>query len=110
VASGNALAKICREYCEIYERFRDRAVAQEKAPYFEDPVARSNELKSMAPFFDATLIQMRRRWLAAPAIRTRPYVQQPLTRAAALLVPLGKAARYSSFRKYFRYEIGLRCD
>ena len=55
-ANGNALAKICREYCEIYERFRDGAVAHEKAPYFEDPAARSNELKSMALFFDATLV------------------------------------------------------
>ena len=55
-ATANVLASICREYCEIYERFRDGAVAPEKAPYFEEPAARSNELKSMALFFDATLV------------------------------------------------------
>src|SRR5215204_4435425 len=55
-ATTNVLANICREYCEIYERFRDGVVASEKAPYFEEPSVRSNELKSMALFFDATLV------------------------------------------------------
>jgi len=53
---ANVLANICREYCQIYERFRDGAVASEKAPYFADSLARTNELKSMALFFDATLV------------------------------------------------------
>jgi hypothetical protein len=54
--AGNVLAQVCREYCQIYERFRNGAVATEKAPYFEDLSARTNELKSMALFFDATLV------------------------------------------------------
>lgn len=52
---GNVLADICREYCAIYERFRTGAPASEKAPYFVEPAKRSNELKSMALFFDATM-------------------------------------------------------
>ena len=52
----NVLASICRDYCAIYHRFRDGAVAADKAPYFEDPLARANELKAMALFFDATLV------------------------------------------------------
>ena len=55
-ATTNVLANICREYCGIYERFRDGVVAPEKAPYFEEPSVRSDELKSMALFFDATLV------------------------------------------------------
>ena len=55
-ATTNVLANICREYCGIYERFRDGVVASEKAPYFEEPSVRSDELKSMALFFDATLV------------------------------------------------------
>jgi ferredoxin len=51
----NILAQICRDYCAIYERFRSGAPAGEKAPYPEDPQERSNELKSMALFFDATM-------------------------------------------------------
>ncbi|HUQ76922.1 MAG TPA: reductive dehalogenase [Burkholderiales bacterium] len=66
----NALARICREYCAIYERFRGGAPAPEKAPYFEAPQDRANELKSMALFFDATLVATSAipaaAWLGAP--------------------------------------------
>src|SRR4026208_481567 len=60
VASGiperNTLARLCREYCAIYERFRSGAPAAEKAPYLEDPLERAKELKSLAYFFDATMV------------------------------------------------------
>lgn len=60
VASGiperNTLARLCREYCAIYERFRSGTPAAEKAPYLEDPLERANELKSLAHFFDATMV------------------------------------------------------
>ncbi len=52
----NVLAKICRDYCAIYEKFRAGKPAAEKAPYLDDPQARANELKSMALFFDATMV------------------------------------------------------
>jgi len=54
--SENVLSRICRDYCAIYERFRTGAPAGEKAPYVESPQERSNELKSMALFFDATMV------------------------------------------------------
>ena len=69
---GNMLATICREYCEIYERFRDGMMAAEKAPYFEEPLARTNELKSMALFFDASFV-------GASAISTAAWLGKPLT-------------------------------
>ncbi len=53
---ANTLAEICREYCAIYEKFRSGLPAAEKAPYFSDPRERANELKSMALFFDATMV------------------------------------------------------
>jgi reductive dehalogenase len=52
----NLLAKICRDYAAIYERYRVGESAAEKAPLTEDPLARANELKSMALFFDATFV------------------------------------------------------
>ncbi len=55
-APGNLLDAICREYRGIYERFRAGAANADKAPYFESPADRANELKSMALFFDATLV------------------------------------------------------
>src|SRR3954469_9115159 len=67
---ANQLARICREYCAIYERFRTGAAAPSKAPYVEALAERSAELKSMALFFDATLAAAcavpREAWLAAP--------------------------------------------
>ncbi len=51
----NELARICLEYSKIYEAFRDGEPSAEKAPYFADPLERSNELKSLALFFDATM-------------------------------------------------------
>jgi hypothetical protein len=73
------LAKICVEYCDIYERFRDGAVAAEKAPYLEDPQARSNELKAMALFFDATLT-------AACDVTASLWLRQPTTGHCSALV------------------------
>jgi ferredoxin len=52
----NTLARICREYCAIYEKFRSGEPAADKAPYFTDLRERANELKSMALFFDATMV------------------------------------------------------
>ncbi len=54
-APGNVLADICRDYSGIYEKFRAGEPAAERAPYFESPLERANELKSLALFFDATL-------------------------------------------------------
>jgi len=51
----NALARICRDYGAIYERFRVAPPLPQRAPYTESPVERADELKSMALFFDATL-------------------------------------------------------
>jgi reductive dehalogenase len=53
---GNVLAQICRDYGRIYEKFRAGEPAATRAPYFESPVERANELKSLALFFDATLV------------------------------------------------------
>jgi ferredoxin len=75
VASGiseeaNVLARICREYCTIYERFRTGAAAAEKAPYVQEPAERAKELKSLAFFFDATMVATcavpGAAWLGAP--------------------------------------------
>jgi epoxyqueuosine reductase QueG len=55
-APDNLLAKVCRDYTAIYERYRVGEPAPEKAPISEDALARANELKSMALFFDATLV------------------------------------------------------
>ena len=52
----NPLAKICREYCAIYEKFRSGDPAPAKAPYSSDLQERANELKAMALFFDATMV------------------------------------------------------
>ena len=54
--ADNVLATICREYSAIYESFRAGEIAAERAPFSGDPRARSNELKSLALFFDATLV------------------------------------------------------
>ena len=66
----NVLAKICRDYCAIYERFRAGTSAADKAPYPEGPDERARELKSMALFFDATMAAScavpAAAWLAAP--------------------------------------------
>jgi reductive dehalogenase len=53
---GNVLASICRTYSAIYEGLREGDPAAEKAPFPIDLQARSDELKSMALFFDATLV------------------------------------------------------
>ena len=55
-APDNALASICRDYAKIYEAFRDDDVVREHAPYLDDLGERSNELKSLALFFDATMV------------------------------------------------------
>jgi len=55
-APDNVLAKICRDYSRIYESFRAGDPVAERAPYFESPRERANELKSLALFFDATLV------------------------------------------------------
>jgi reductive dehalogenase len=52
----NPLAIACRNYETVYERFRNGDRATEKAPYLEDPSARSKELKSLSLFFDATMV------------------------------------------------------
>jgi len=80
----NVLAGICREYCAIYERFRSGAPAGEKAPYPENPRERSNELKSMALFFDATMV-------AACAVPSAAWLQAPngaQTHALVVLVEI----------------------
>jgi ferredoxin len=56
LATDNLLAKICRDYSAIYERFRIGDCAPERAPFHEDPQARANEMKSLALFFDATMV------------------------------------------------------
>ncbi len=78
----NVLAKICRNYCAIYEKFRTGNEAADKAPYFEDLIGRSNELKSIALFFDATLV-------GTSAIPSAAWLDKPLpghTHAVAILV------------------------
>ena len=78
----NILARICREYCAIYEQFREGALVAEKAPYLENPRDRSNELKSMALFFDATMA-------ATCAVPPIAWLQPPLeghTHALVVLV------------------------
>jgi len=55
-APGNVLARICRDYSRIYEQFRAGEPGAERAPWFESPLERANELKSLALFFDATLV------------------------------------------------------
>jgi len=77
----NVLARICREYCAIYERFRTGAPAGERAPYPESPRERSNELKSMALFFDATMV-------AACAVPSAAWLQAPNGAQAHALVVL----------------------
>lgn len=78
---GNVLARICREYCAIYERFRSGLPAPEKAPYLDDPRDRSNELKSMALFFDATMA-------ATCALPSVAWLQAPIEGHAHALVIL----------------------
>jgi reductive dehalogenase len=75
----NVLATICREYSAIYERFRNGDPAAEKAPYTADPVARSSELKSLALFFDATLV-------GTCAIPAFAWQNKPLSHSHALVV------------------------
>ena len=53
--------------------------AAEKAPYLEDPQARSNELKAMALFFDATLT-------AACDVTASLWLRQPATGHCSALV------------------------
>ena len=80
----NVLAGICREYCAIYERFRSGVPAADKAPYPENPRERSNELKSMALFFDATMV-------AACAVPSPAWLQAPngaQTHALVVLVEI----------------------
>ena len=80
----NVLAGICREYCAIYERFRSGVPAADKAPYPENPRERSNELKSMALFFDATMV-------AACAVPSAAWLQAPdgaQTHALVVLVEI----------------------
>jgi reductive dehalogenase len=55
-ADANVLATICRKYSAIYEGFRTGEITSEKAPFSSAPRLRSNELKSLALFFDATLV------------------------------------------------------
>jgi reductive dehalogenase len=55
-AQSNLLSAICRDYSAIYERFRQGESCVDKAPFPADLHARSCELKSMALFFDATLV------------------------------------------------------
>jgi hypothetical protein len=84
VAENNPLAKICREYCAIYERFRTGPAAQEKAPYLEDPAERAKELKSLALFFDATMV-------AACAVPPQAWLAERLpghTHAVVVLVDI----------------------
>jgi epoxyqueuosine reductase QueG len=77
----NVLAGICREYCAIYERFRSGVPAADKAPYPENPRERSNELKSMALFFDATMV-------AACAVPSPAWLQAPNAAQTHALVVL----------------------
>ncbi|MGH7004959.1 MAG: hypothetical protein ACREIP_13515, partial [Alphaproteobacteria bacterium] len=82
---GNLLDDICGQYCSIYEGFRNGAISAEKAPYFESPAERANELKSMALFFDATLV-------GASAIPPAAWKTKPITghaHAIVLLVEYG---------------------
>ncbi len=55
-AHGNVLAQICRDYSRIYEQFRAGEPAAVRAPWFESPLERANELKALALFFDTTLV------------------------------------------------------
>lgn len=81
-APGNALAGICRDYSRIYEQFRSGDPAAQKAPYFEDPAARANELKALALFFDATMAAA----CAIPRAARRDGLLPGQTHALVLLV------------------------
>ncbi|MFN2645377.1 MAG: 4Fe-4S dicluster domain-containing protein [Burkholderiales bacterium] len=83
----NALARICRDYCAIYERFRVAAPVAERAPYTDSPVERANELKSMALFFDATLAGT----CAVPALARKGAHRADETHAAVVLVEYNDA-------------------
>jgi len=80
--SDNVLSKICRQYCEIYERFRSAEAAGERAPYLEGAVERANEIKSLGLFFDATMVAT----CAVPAAAWRATPLAGHTHALVLLV------------------------
>lgn len=78
-APDNLLAQVCRDYAAIYERYRSGDAASEQAPVAEDPLARAQELKSMAVFFDATFVGC----CAVPALA---WTAQPTAETHALVV------------------------